>query len=398
MPSRFAVCACVAVGLTAWPGPAAATRQDAVELIRRGLDFGYNLDHAEAGAAFGDAIAADPSSAAAHRLRAAAAWMAILFAQGAITIEDYLGQARSTVARAKPDAALAEAFRQHSSRAIAIADAAVRARPDDAEAHYQAGAAYALRASYTATVDGRVNASVGDARRAYRAEQRALALDPRRADAGLIVGTYRYTIASLSLPARLIARLAGFDGGRQRGIEFVEAAAALPSDAQTSARFMLVLLYNREKRYDDALRVVADLRRSYPRNRLLWLETGSTALRAGRPAEAVAALERGLARLGQDRRPRAGGELSRWHLTYGTALAARGRSDEAARELNAAIDTATRDWVRGRARYQLGALLEQRGDRGAARAAFLAAGRLCAADDDNDCVKDARAAAARVRK
>ena len=41
-------------------------------------------------------------------------------------------------------------------------------------------------------------------------------------------------------------------------------------------------MYNRERRYDDALRVLQELRRLYPRNRLVVLEAGSTALRAGR--------------------------------------------------------------------------------------------------------------------
>ena len=85
-----------------------------------------------------------------------------------------------------------------------------------------------------------------------------------------------------------MARLAGFGGGRERGLRMVEEAASYPSDVQTNARFTLIVIYNREKRFDDALRVIAELQRQYPRNRLLWLEAGSTALRAGRPAAARA--------------------------------------------------------------------------------------------------------------
>jgi tetratricopeptide (TPR) repeat protein len=386
------------VGLGVLAGARPAARQDAGTLIARGIELGYNLDHADAAAAFQDAITADPRSPAAHRLAAAAAWIAILFEQGAITIEDYLGQARSRVTRPPPDAALAAAFRRHLDRAIALAEQQLRDRPDAAESHYQAGAAHALLASYTATVEGRVNSSFGPARRAYRAQERALDLDPRRRDAGLIAGTYRYTVASLSLPARLFARLAGFGSGRQRGLALIEAAAAYPSDAQTSARFMLILLYNREKRYDDALRMIAELRQSYPRNRLLWLEAGSTALRAGRPVEALTSLERGFAQFQDDARPRAGGEESRWRLAIGTALTALGRGAGAERELGRAVASATREWVRGRAQHQIGILREAAGDRAAAVTAFAAAERLCRADDDNECAKQARAALQRGRR
>jgi tetratricopeptide (TPR) repeat protein len=391
MAAAVAAATCLSAPVARANGP------DVSALLARGLSLGYNLDHAAAAAAFRDAAATAPSSVAAHRLTAAAAWIAILFEQGAITIEDYLGQARSDTARPAPNRGLAATFRRHIDRARTLAEQQVRERPQDADAHYQAGAVHGLIASYTATVEGRLTSSLGPARRAYREQERALELDPDRRDAGLIAGTYRYTVASLSFPKRLMARLAGFGSGRERGIALVEGAARYDSDTRPSARFMLVLLYNRERRYDDALRQIAELRRTYPRNRLLWLETGSTLLRAGRPAGAVVALEHGLVAFRQDTRPRAGGEESRWRLAYGTALAATGRVAEADRELNAAIAAASRAWVRGRAQLQIGQLRARAGDRAAARTAFTAAERLCTDDDDEECADEARAAIRRAR-
>ncbi len=70
-------------------------RSSAEARWRRGLDYGYNLDHPEALAAFEEAIAIDPRDATAHRLAAATIWTRLLFHQGAVTVEDYLGQARS---------------------------------------------------------------------------------------------------------------------------------------------------------------------------------------------------------------------------------------------------------------------------------------------------------------
>ena len=68
----------------------------AAALRAEGLQLGYNLDHAEALAAFREAIAADPDDPAGYRLLAATAWIRLLFEQGAITVDDYLGQARAT--------------------------------------------------------------------------------------------------------------------------------------------------------------------------------------------------------------------------------------------------------------------------------------------------------------
>src|SRR6202022_5082270 len=115
----------------------------------------------------------------------------------------------------------------------------------------------------------------------------------------------------LPAPLRLLARLAGFGGDRERGLRLVEDAARYASDTQANALFTLILLSNREARYDDALRVIGELQKRFPRNRLLWLEDGSTELRAGRPDQAKAALEEGMERLSRDPRPRAFGEDAR---------------------------------------------------------------------------------------
>ena len=43
------------------------------------------------------------------------------------------------------------------------------------------------------------------------------------------------------------------------------------NDARADELFALVLVYNRERRFDEALRALQELRRLYPRNRLLLL-------------------------------------------------------------------------------------------------------------------------------
>ena len=79
-----------------------------------------------------------------------------------------------------------------------------------------------------------------------------LELDPKRKDAGLIVGTYRYLVSTLSLPMRWMAYMAGFGGDKERGLTLIQDAAAYDGDNQDDARFALILLFNREKRYDEA--------------------------------------------------------------------------------------------------------------------------------------------------
>ena len=311
--SGAAIAAVVCLGVAA----RAQLAPDAAALRIRGLEFGYNHDYEDATAAFRNAIATDAGDPRAYRLLAASAWIRMLLGQGAITVEDYLGQTRPNVTRPPRGSELDRLFHDSLTHAIAIGEQRVRERPDDADAHFQLGAALGVQASFVATIDGRVRESLRFARRAYSEHERVLSLDPSRKDAGLIVGMYRYIVSQLSLPARWGAYLAGFGGDRARGLRMIEDAARYPGDNQTNAMFMLVLFYNREGRFDDALTVIRTLQQRYPRNRLLWLEAGSTLLRAGRAADARVVLEDGLARLAADTRPRAPGEISRWRYAYG---------------------------------------------------------------------------------
>jgi tetratricopeptide (TPR) repeat protein len=389
----MAVAAIVVLSIGAWARQESAdiSRAAAASTLRaQGLQLGYNLDHADATAAFKNAIAADPGDPAAYCLAAANEWTGLLFEQGAITVDDYLGQARATLARTAPAAAIDGAFHDALRQALALSEDRLRHHPQDADAHYQVGAAYGYLASYTATVEGRLLGSLGLARHAYHEHERALELDPRRKDAGMVVGMYRYSVSSLPAPLRLMAHLVGFGGDRERGLRMVEDAASYPSDAQPNALFTLILIYNREARYDDALRVIGELRTRFPRNRLLWLEEGRTELRAGHPAKAKIALEEGMARLSRDPRPRAFGEDARWRYAYGAALVALKDSAAADRELRAALAGPTRDWVRGNVHKELGKVADLAGDRQRALDEYRQADRLCRQDHDGDCSDEAK--------
>ena len=364
---------------------------DALAHRLRGLEFGYNLDYAEALAAFQDAMHADPDDPGAPRLAAVTIWMRLLFKQGSVTVEDYMGQMRSDVRRPTPDATLAADFKRHIDLAQSLAEKKLSANPRDPDAQFHYGSAAATRASYVATIEGRVGQSVSYARQAYAAHRRCLTLDSKRADAGLIVGAYRYTVAGLPFHMRVLARLAGLDGGRKEGLELVEKAARYASPAQPNALFTLVLLYSREGRHDDALKTVRELQSRFPRNRLLWLEEAGTALRAKRAVEAIAALDHGRALLAVDTRPRAYGEAARWTFLRGSALVALGRTTEAARELDAALAEEGPTWVRGRTHLERGKLADLRGERAQALEEYRLALQICRGQDDDACAEGAKA-------
>jgi len=64
--------------------------------------------------------------------------------------------------------------------------------------------------------------------------------------------------------------------------------------------------------------------------------------------------------LDSDPRPRAYGELARWHYHYGVALARLNQTELAEQQLGAALQGEALDWVRRRARVELTTLARQR--------------------------------------
>jgi Flp pilus assembly protein TadD len=350
--------------MVAMSGGLAHANPQSRELVQRAFDAAYNLDHAEAVAFVDKAIAADPADPDAHRAAAVIAWLRIGFLRGSITVDDYLGSvSKPNVNMLPPPPDEARRFQTHITRALQLAEADLRARPKDPEVQFRIGSIVGVQASYGATVEGKVLASFRSARRAYDAHETVLELSPGRKDAGLIVGTYRYIVSALSMPVRLMAYVAGFGGGSERGLMMIEEAARYGGATATDAKFALLLLYNREKRFDAALQVVTDLQKQYPRNRQLWYEAGTTLLRAGRFQQAEAMLSEGIRRRDADKRERMFGEDALWHYKRGVARARLGQTEPARQDFAIPLAKEARDWVRGRTHAELGQLALKNGNR-----------------------------------
>lgn len=329
----------------------------------------YNLDHDVAVRELTALAELSPDLPATYRALASITWLRLLFSRGTVLVDEYLGRiARHDVQLTAPPAEMSADFARYLSTAVTLAEARAARNPRDGRAHYDLGSALGLQASWAATVEGKMRRAFGSARRAYKSADRAAALAPDDPDPRLILGTYRYVVSGLNLPARLVAYMAGLDGDRARGLQLVEQAATSASPVRTEARFALLLLYNREKRWDDALRVLAQLRDAYPRNRLLWLETGATSLRAGRPADALRWLTAGIDMTSRDPRRRMFGEEALWRLKRAQALRALGRTAEAREDVLLGLAAPqARDWVRGRTHLEFAEISLAVGDRDQAR-------------------------------
>src|ERR1051326_2590149 len=197
--TRFVAGSACAAFLVALPAAAHANAASAAPRASASTHL-YTLDPAAALDGFRQAVAADPQDAAAYRGLATSLWLSITFTRGNMTVDDYLGHVtKPNGPTSPPPPDVVAAYRAAIDKAVAIARQRIAANANDADAHYQLGAAVGLRASYTATVEGSVVGAFRAAREAYDEHERVLTLEPRRQEAGLIVRADRYTDTALPL-------------------------------------------------------------------------------------------------------------------------------------------------------------------------------------------------------
>lgn len=364
------------------PAPVAGVINDAFQAA-------YNLDHEEGVAIARRAVAMAPDESATHRTLGAMLWVQLLYKRGTVTIDHFLGGfSRSDVAMPKPPVDVDAEFKREVERSIALAEARVKRAPADVQANFDLGAAHALKASYTASIEGKVGAAFSAAKRAFDQQEKVLEDDPARTDAGLVVGIYRYLVASFNWPTRFVAYMAGFGGDKDKAIKLLEAAATHPS-TKVDARTALMLIFSREGRHADVERIARELRPLAPRNRLLFLEEGSAAIRAGRAGAAEEVITRGLAVFAKDPRPKVPGERALWMYKRGLARVNLNHLPEASVDLREALAAEPPGWIRGRVHLELGKIDDLGGRRSGALEHYKTAQSTCEASRDPKCADEA---------
>lgn len=353
------------------------------------FDAAYSLDFAEALAGARAIIAKHPDDPSAYRAVATVTWLQMLFARGGTFIDHYLGKITKMQFNVpKPPPELDGEFLRVVDKAVALSEAQVRARPKDPQAQFNLGASWALRAGYAGSVQGSVTGAFSASRHAYNAHERALDLNPQLVEANFVVGMYRYAISTFGLPTRMLAYVAGFGGGKERGIAMIDTASKSGSE-QADALFALAVIYSREGRHMDAVLKLRELQHRYPRNRILVLEEGAALIRAGHADTADAVLTTGLAKLDADPRPRTLGERAYWLYKRGLARLNWNHRADSAADLEAALAANPVGWVRGRIHVTRGQLADLNGRRDEAMAEYRLASDWCGRNNDPFCVADA---------
>jgi tetratricopeptide (TPR) repeat protein len=322
------------------------------ELRAAGFDALYNLDYEAARKNFKEIVRLYPDHPAGPQFLAATLWAQTLNESRRLQSSLYNTESFYEQKEDKPDPRMVEQFRDLTRTAAQLAKARLRRNPKDVEALYFLGATEGLKAAFATAVQRSFMSALSDGSSSVDRHREVIKLDPGFHDAELTIGLYDYVVGSLPGPVKLLASMVGTRGSKKRGLMTLQRVVERGSFASDDARALLIVLFKREKRYEEAFAISRDLGVKYPRNYLFKLESAdalssmaAVERQAGRAAESTKAEREALAiyeALLRDRATRdaASRILDMIHYRYGEALLNTGQTESAAKEFLAAAGTA----------------------------------------------------------
>jgi tetratricopeptide (TPR) repeat protein len=247
------------------------------DLYQDSVDALYGLDFTTAERGFESLTRDEPGNPKYWNGLASTIWLRIIFEQQKLNMESFSGSSLGTKdSRDAINPADEKRLRAVVATAIEKADAILKKNPNDVLALYALGISNATLASFEGTAKRSYLAAHSKAKAARNLHERVLKIDANFHDAKLSIGAYHYVVGVIPGWIRLFIGLFGVRGaGKEEGIRLVETAAAQGKEVSTDAKMLLVVIYNREKAYDQALALANELHSKYPRNYLFELSKGS---------------------------------------------------------------------------------------------------------------------------
>jgi hypothetical protein len=318
------------------------------ELRKSGFEALYNLDYEEARRNFKELARLFPDHPAGPQFLAAGLWAQTLNESRRLQSGLYNSDSFYASTEDQVDPRTVAQFREWTRAAKQLAEARLKRDPKDTEALYFLGATEGLKAAFATAVQRSFMGALKDGSNSVDRHREVIKLDPNFHDAELTIGLYDYVVGSLPLPVKLLASLTGARGSKKRGLQTLERVAREGRFAQDDARALLIVLYKREGRFNDALAAARELSAKYPRSYLLKLEAADALMsqatverKADRPGEAAQAQREALSIFNDllrsnTTRDAASRALDLIHVRYAEALLADGQNGQAAKEFLAA--------------------------------------------------------------
>jgi hypothetical protein len=244
----------------------ASATQPAIETALHSL---YDFDFPAAHAGLNAYIATHPSEPLPYAFRGAAYLFGELDRLGALESEFLTDDDRLVEkTRPAPDPVVRQKFLQAMDDTQKRAEAVLKGQPNDRDALFAMCVVGAVSSDYMALVEKRQIASLSPAKKANTYAQRLLKLDPKFYDAYLTTGFSEYMVGSLPFFIRWFVHFDNVAGDKQRGVRSLQMVAREGRYLGPLAKVFLGIIALREKRPEEARKLLAELVHDYPRNPL----------------------------------------------------------------------------------------------------------------------------------
>ena len=288
---------------------------------------------------------------------------------------------------------LDDEFSAAVERAIASTEAWTERAPQDPEAWFYLGAAYASRVQWRVLRDQKL-AAARDGKRIKQALEQCIELAPTLDDAYFGIGLYRYYADVAPAAARFLRFLLLLPGGdREEGLEQMLRARERGRLLQGEADYQLHLVYLwYEERTDRALELLHGLHRQYPTNPLFPMRIAEIQDAYQHDITASLATWRTLLGLAREQRVNAAGIAEvRARLGIAQHLEALHQTDRAIEQLQdvVAAKPVAPHAALATAYLRLGEAFDRVGQRPEAIAAYKNAASLAPRDDNNHIAEQA---------
>lgn len=256
--------------------------------VQVAFDHFYNMEYDRATQEFERILSEHPDDPFAVNHLMSVILMHDLYEKGGMNTGDYTNDSFIGHAPRPTDPKIKMRIKALAQRAQLLEDQRLKSNPKDVEALYCRGVTKAQFAVYTGLIERAWFSALRNALGARHDHERVLELDPQFLDAKLVVGTHNYIVGNLAWSFKFAATLAGLNGSKQKGLEYLREVAHGNTETSVDAKVILSLFLRREHKYDEALGYMQDLATRYPHNNLFPTEVANLLRASGRLQEAEA--------------------------------------------------------------------------------------------------------------
>lgn len=260
--------------------------------VEAAFDRFYNMEYDRATQDFERILNEHPNDPFAVNHLMSVILMHDLYEKGGMNTGDYTNDSFIGHAPRPTDPKIKVRIKALAQRAAALEDERLKVNPNDVEALYCRGVTKAQFAVYTGLIERAWFSALRNALGARHDHEHVLELDPQFVDAKLVVGTHNYVVGNLAWSFKFAATLAGLNGSKQKGLEYLREVANANTETSVDAKVILSLFLRREHKYDEALGYMQDLAGRYPHNHLFPTEVANLLRASGRLQEAEAMYRR----------------------------------------------------------------------------------------------------------